>query len=719
MKKLKTLSLLFLLSLLANNLTAQTWIATLEEEADKIETTIVDRISFRTMSDVSNFLSFPETLVSQTELEPFSFNTPADALQRQAGISLVRDGIWASSVNIRGLSGERILILADGNRLTTANEPGALSSFDLNNIIRIEVIRGAASVLHGTGAMGGVINFITESAYQRYTNNLTSSGRVGTGFSSVNNLWTNHARVRVSENNWFLAANGSYRQAQDMRSPIGVLVNSQFEDWSFGIQGGMLHNDSQELLINFQHFEARNVGVGESSFLPLVSSRDRSISRNLLSGEYIFHRPNFSLFHSEVELEQLRLQAYTQSFARDFEQSFFQSDLLLSSRNTTNGGKITADWWTAAGWLITGIDLWENQIRTSSLRTQRLAENSYSRHYAQTIPNSSMLNLGVFAQYAWEGRRIFDIKTGLRFDHIRVSNDSLWNPIAISVIENGRETFEEDIVRRLIFPADTRNEFSYSAHIDFVYEPSFRHRFVLSLSKAHRAPSLEERFQLNHLLFATHVGNPNLRPERGGFSNLAYRFEGRNLSLNVNIFANYILNMITATTQYPEFQTLSGLTTFHPTLVNTNIDEAFMLGGELDIVYRINRDFWLTANASYASAIDIQTNDFLFLPQIPPLRGMAALHYRIPDVLTASVSANFATLHYPFAMEGMQTDGFVVMNANISSARIPLNSTHLHVSAGIDNIFNTVYNLPLHTARMGFSQAEPGRNFYVRAQFGW
>ena len=251
------LLLLFLFSL-STMLLAQPFIADFE---DSIEMQELGEVVVYSQPHTSiGLLSLPAISVTRSELERFSFATPADALQRQAGISLTRDGVWATSVNIRGLSRERILMLADGNRILTATDvSGGLSTVDLNSLARIEVIRGASSVIYGTGAMGGVVNFITERP--TYTDNLQTRGRVGSGFNSVNHLWTNHAQFQISENRWFLSTNGSFRNAQNTQTPVGVLENSQFEDFSFGVQGGMLFGYSHEFLVNYQRYEARNVGI--------------------------------------------------------------------------------------------------------------------------------------------------------------------------------------------------------------------------------------------------------------------------------------------------------------------------------------------------------------------------------------------------------------------------------------------------------------------------
>ena len=89
----------------------------------------------------------------------------------------------AGSPIIRGLVGNQILILIDGIRLNNgAYRLGPnqyLNTIDLNQIERIEVVRGAGSVLYGSDALGGVVNIITRTAGRE-----AGTGAVGTRWFS-------------------------------------------------------------------------------------------------------------------------------------------------------------------------------------------------------------------------------------------------------------------------------------------------------------------------------------------------------------------------------------------------------------------------------------------------------------------------------------------------------------------------------------------------------
>lgn len=88
----------------------------------------------------------------------------ADALGSVPGLRVLRTGAPGSyaSLSIRGSSNEQVLVLVDGRRLTAAQGGGVdLGAVDVATLERVEVVRGAASALYGSDALGGVVNLVT------------------------------------------------------------------------------------------------------------------------------------------------------------------------------------------------------------------------------------------------------------------------------------------------------------------------------------------------------------------------------------------------------------------------------------------------------------------------------------------------------------------------------------------------------------------------------
>lgn len=105
------------------------------------------------------------TVVTEEEIRRFNYDRIEDALRPVPGVEILRQGGPGknTSIQIRGLSGNRIQVLVDGLRVKSPTLGSAdLSEFALDAIERIEVVRGPQATLHGSDAMGGVVNIITK-----------------------------------------------------------------------------------------------------------------------------------------------------------------------------------------------------------------------------------------------------------------------------------------------------------------------------------------------------------------------------------------------------------------------------------------------------------------------------------------------------------------------------------------------------------------------------
>ena len=122
-------------------------------------------------------------VVTAEDIRRRNYRSTPDALADIAGVFVQETNDGGGSPIIRGLVGNQILILVDGIRLNnSAYRLGPnqyLNTIDLNQIERIEVVRGAGSVLYGSDALGGVVNIITRAAGRE-----DGTGAVGTRWFS-------------------------------------------------------------------------------------------------------------------------------------------------------------------------------------------------------------------------------------------------------------------------------------------------------------------------------------------------------------------------------------------------------------------------------------------------------------------------------------------------------------------------------------------------------
>ncbi|MGH7572912.1 MAG: TonB-dependent receptor plug domain-containing protein, partial [Gemmatimonadota bacterium] len=108
----------------------------------------------------------PVTVIDKAELERRQAAKPGDLFALEPGLEVEGSGPFLGLPVVRGLSGNRVLLLVDGQRLNNSREAvnfGGVqpSLVDVAEIEEIEVLRGPASVLYGTDALGGIVNIRT------------------------------------------------------------------------------------------------------------------------------------------------------------------------------------------------------------------------------------------------------------------------------------------------------------------------------------------------------------------------------------------------------------------------------------------------------------------------------------------------------------------------------------------------------------------------------
>lgn len=668
--------------------------------------TLLKQLNEVTVSGILNTkLNLPFRTVSLRDIETRVPVSPADALHHVPGILLTRDGSWATSVNLRGFSESKLLFLNDGDRIHTATDiAGALSVVDLNSIERIEIVKGAGSVLFGTGAMGGVINFVTKRP--SYTKLRAFNGSVSTGLQSVNSLWHSHAAVSLAEENWYLLLDGSLRTADSYNTPLGVLPNSQFNDAGVGLRGGMRYGDSREFLVSYQHYEARNVGLpGGSAFPASAQVRYLGFVRNQLSGEYIF---------SDLTdvFRELRIKAYTQNVTREVENIVTSKMAIFpGSRNTTSGVKATGDlYFNDYHTLTLGAEGWIRDQLTSRVKISTVADTIFTGE--QPTPKARMTDAGIFGQYRWVADpNRWIINAGIRADYIRTENDTAYKEVFKYKL-SGDERTPMSHDRTVLFYDRITQELAYAVHADVEYRPARQHRLVLSLANAYRAASMEERFKYIDQSGDLRVGNPDLKAEKGVFVNLGYSFSTPRFYLKADIFTNYLFDMI-AEVKELNYRLPGGGNGV--AWVNKNIDQALYYGGELELKWLFAHGFDAGASVAYVYGEDRSTG--LAVALLPPLNGTVELNYHLARKLNTTLSMEWEYQTLPVAGNQIRHQ-YLIVNWLFDTVPVELGALNLTFAGGVRNILNTAYSAWFTTLR-GVNRLEPGRNIFVKATASW
>ncbi len=190
-------------------------------------------------------LAFSVSVIDRSEIDLALSNSPTDLAGTLPGVFVQKTGSFGrSDVSIRGLGsrGRRAVVLIDGRPERMALFDCTVThTFQLHDVERIEVVRGPASVLYGSGAMGGVLNVIPRQYQGNGLSLRTSYGSYGT----VN------ATGRAE------AGSGPIEGALslDYRTSDGHLANSAFEGFDAAARAGFTTTGGMELRFAAKYFD--------------------------------------------------------------------------------------------------------------------------------------------------------------------------------------------------------------------------------------------------------------------------------------------------------------------------------------------------------------------------------------------------------------------------------------------------------------------------------
>ncbi len=168
--------------------------------------------------------------ISTKEVAFSNPQTAADLLGTSDEVFIQKSQLGGGSPMIRGFSTNRILIVVDGVRMNNAiYRSGNLQnviSLDANSIENTEVIFGPGSVIYGSDAIGGVMDFHTLKPRLSSTNKLNISGNAMTRYSSADNEKTAHFDINIGGKKWSSLSSITYSNFDDLR--MGSIGHNEY-----------------------------------------------------------------------------------------------------------------------------------------------------------------------------------------------------------------------------------------------------------------------------------------------------------------------------------------------------------------------------------------------------------------------------------------------------------------------------------------------------------
>lgn len=219
-------------------------------------------------------------VVDNKKLEQTQAKTLHDALKGALGVNVFNDFQGRSNVSIRGSESRHVLILVDGKRLGGEAAYNSANAWDVDRIRmedveRVEIIRGPAGALYGSDAMGGVINVVTKTpnkttAVINYEHGWYENGK-GAGYKS--NLY-----LQGAEKNYTYKINAGLNNSRPYdtlnpsdKSPAGSYGDYNFygEEKPLSVNVGYTFDNGNKLGFDFSRFkeETQKKGSPNRTFM--------------------------------------------------------------------------------------------------------------------------------------------------------------------------------------------------------------------------------------------------------------------------------------------------------------------------------------------------------------------------------------------------------------------------------------------------------------------
>ncbi|MBL8858087.1 MAG: TonB-dependent receptor [Planctomycetes bacterium] len=555
------------------------------------------------------------------------------AIAKAAGI-----GIWMQETNLgggapilRGLVGEKILIVIDGVRIndaTTRLGPNqSLNTIDPAIIERVEIVRGPSAVQYGSDAMGGTILLYTRqrapgSVNLRGVEDAPQVGLDGTYSSSSNG---SRGSLSIADSarrdGWILI--GSLENWNELRSGDGTIDNTGyggnavFGSWIHALDDerslrltGRIHRD-----FDVPRTDRLNVGFGQTqpSSAEFLFTLQDSTAATLTYDDR----------HANVIADRMQARFFLREYTEERRQRNSGSTQRRFEVDDTRGYGFGIDLQKLLGeshLLTYGIDLEVDEVQSSRTNVN-ITTGIATPGQPGFAPNSHYESIGLFAQDEILAFEPFDVTLGARYSRF----DFRFNEFTSGPAGGPKQTGDFDAVTAAIQVARPLSD-----HL----------RASGTVSQGFRAPHLDDLARNSTAFGGTELANPDIDPETSVTAELALDYDNGVWSGAVAAYYTKIDDLIGRRLVDEGVPGTLGDETY----LRENTGELDLYGIELAVTRKLGG-----ADADFAARIGIATQqgrqsddtvnpltgsatyDDVPARRIPPLNGFAALLYSPAD----------------------------------------------------------------------------------------
>lgn len=496
----------------------------LTPDENELEEVVVSTSRFRQLRR-----DLPQKIVSldRKDILQFSPQTSADLLENNGHVYIQKSQLGGGSPMIRGFATNRLLLTVDGVRMNTAIFRGGnvqnVISIDPMVVEQTEVIMGPGSVIYGSDAVGGVMNFYTLTPNFSYTDNTLVSGRAYARYASANNEKTGHFNVSIGGKKWAFASSLSYSDFDDLM--MGSHGPEQYLRHDYTIR-----QDNQDITIinenpkiqkptgynqlslmkklRFKPIEAWDFSLGllysTTSDYPRFDRLYRKRDGQLRTAQWYYGpqqwlQGNFQAHHrSQGELfDELRIVTAYQFFKESRHNRDYQDTWLFHNEEQVDAWSANLDFEKGFGnhTLHYGLEYVLNNVRSNG--SEESISTAEKRLGVPRYPDGSTWeSMAAYGSFKWKLSPTLALQTGARYNLVLL-----------------RATFDEELYDFPFEEADIQTG-ALTGNAGLSWQQSKMLNWKLNLSTAFRAPNIDDIGKIfDSAPGMVVVPNPQLKPE--------------------------------------------------------------------------------------------------------------------------------------------------------------------------------------------------------------
>ncbi|HEY0077075.1 MAG TPA: TonB-dependent receptor [Pyrinomonadaceae bacterium] len=522
-----------------------------------------------TGSEQSTFEAFQSvSTLDSIRIAEASHPSIGEVLDKEPGVAKRSFGPGSSRPVVRGFDGDRVLVVQDGTSTgSLASQSGDHGEpIDVLSLERLEVVKGPATLLYGSNAVGGVVNAVTghDYAHQGWRGYFT--GVAGT----TNNQASASGGVEYGRGGWMFWGNASGQRTGDYNTPVGRIENSGARVGN-GIAGFGRYSDKSFLSFTY-NYDNRRYGIPFASFFESGGTETGS------NVDVAARRHNFK-FNGGFR----NLGGFVDAFRLTLDYSNYNHRELEGEEIGT-------------------------RLQNNVFTYRGVFEQSKRGHLAGSFGFS-----GFRRDYETEGEEV-------------LAPPTVQNSFALFTLQ----TLDFERVKFQLGGRLDHNSYNPTGSLPrsftgFSGAAGIRvglwsgGAFVANYTHSYRAPALEELYNngphIGNLTFE--IGNPLLTRERNDGVDFSLRHASRRLRAEANL---YYYNI-------QDFVFLAPTGAFEDGLIEADYFQADsrFLGTEMTLDLMLHENF--TFNLGF-DAVDAQLKDGTPLPRIPPMRGRLGFDWR-------------------------------------------------------------------------------------------